>query len=86
MAASGVCAYCGITDAEVDGDRLRWHDANNTCCSKYACVKRHQAEARKNAPAPPANRKYGDRYRGWGPGAIWMDLRRRARRRKKRAA
>jgi hypothetical protein len=83
MAVPGICVHCGVTEAEVDGDRLMWHDETKTCCSKYACVKK-QREIKKQ-PAR-SNRKYGDRYRGWGLGAIAMDLRRRQRRRRKRAA
>lgn len=38
----GVCRYCGVADAAIDGDRLRWHDAGRTCCSQYGCVKQFE--------------------------------------------
>lgn len=81
---AGVCRYCGVTDDQVDGNKLSWHDAERTCCSKYACVKKHHSAARiaqrqEQDQAREQQRKYGDRYRGWGLGAIIEDLRKRKR-------
>ncbi len=47
MITPGVCQHCGITDDQVDGDKLSWHDGRRTCCSKYACVKKHKAQIRQ---------------------------------------
>lgn len=47
MINPGVCRHCGVTEDQVDGDKLCWHDGRHTCCSKYACVKQHKAQLRK---------------------------------------
>lgn len=70
-----------------NGDPCCWVNAERTVCSNPACIKaeeRRQKEERK-----PLARKHGDRFVGWGKGAIDMELRReqqRGRRRKRRAA
>ena len=43
----GVCQFCAITDAEVDGNRISWHNGRRTCCSKYDCVKKYHAQIRQ---------------------------------------
>jgi hypothetical protein len=43
----GVCQFCAVTDDQVDGDKLCWHDGRHTCCSRYACVKRYKAQLRQ---------------------------------------
>lgn len=40
----GMCHFCGITDAEVDGDRVRWFNAWRTVCSKPGCIRQFDAE------------------------------------------
>jgi hypothetical protein len=40
----GVCQFCSITDAQIDGDKVSWHNGARDCCSRYACVKRYQAQ------------------------------------------
>jgi len=38
------CHYCGITDAEVDGDRVRWFNASRTVCSQPGCISQFDVE------------------------------------------
>jgi hypothetical protein len=56
----------------VDGNKLSWHDASRTCCSKYACVRAHHNAVRNAKPKP--------RFPGWGFGAIIDELKREQRR------
>jgi hypothetical protein len=90
VATPGVCAYCGVTDEQIDGNRLSWHDASRTCCSKYACVKAHHIASR-NRVAKPKSRFAELAALGWERGAIRLQLERekaaarRARRRGKAA-
>jgi hypothetical protein len=44
---SGVCEYCGVLDAAVDGDKLCWHDGRRTCCSKPSCIKQRTVAIRR---------------------------------------
>lgn len=53
---AGVCRYCHVTDDQVDGDRLRWHDAERTCCSQYACVKQYERAAQITRDFRPRRR------------------------------
>jgi hypothetical protein len=73
----GVCVHCGVTDEQVDGNRLSWHDASRTCCSKYACVKAHLNAAR-NAAIKPKSEFAGQEY-----GYIVSELRKRDRQRRR---
>ena len=41
--APGVCRFCGITDEQIDGDRVRWLGESRTVCSKPACIRAHYA-------------------------------------------
>jgi hypothetical protein len=40
---AGVCHFCAITDAEVDGDRVRWLDTWRTVCSQPGCIRQFEA-------------------------------------------
>jgi hypothetical protein len=90
---AGVCQFCSVTDDQVDGDRLRWHDAGRTCCSKYACTKQFHNRVRARAAKPRSRfAEIARAHPTWGRGAIYEQLRREQRaarrqsRRKKRAA
>ncbi len=55
---SGVCRFCGITDAQVDGDKRSWLGASRTVCSAPACIRAHYAERdRAQAEANKARHK-----------------------------
>jgi hypothetical protein len=73
----GVCSYCHTTDEQIDGNKFCWHDASRTCCSRYACVKAHQAAERTR------NAKPKSRFAGWGFGAIIDEMKREQRRAKR---
>jgi hypothetical protein len=47
MITPGVCQFCQVTDADVDGDKLSWHNGARNCCSRYACVARYKAQLRR---------------------------------------
>ncbi len=91
LIAPGTCRHCGCHGENCrmpDGDLCGFTDRTGTVCSAPAC---QRAEAARLAAAKAADaeqrragqRKYGDRYRGWGSGAIFADLRRRERARRK---
>ena len=95
--APGVCRHCTCTEADpctlANGDECCWIDSTRTVCNARDCViaedaRKAAAKAAAKEAESAANRKYGDRYRGWGPGAIFEDLRKResAKRKKKRRA
>lgn len=94
MATAGVCLYCGVTDEQVDGNKLSWHDASRVCCSKYACVTRHHAARLRRGQKPKPTSRFAEIARehpAWGRGAISEQIRReeaaqRRRARRKRAA
>jgi hypothetical protein len=44
---AGICRFCGITDAEVDGERVRWFTDGRTCCDKYECRRKHLDDLRR---------------------------------------
>jgi hypothetical protein len=46
MIVPGICQFCKVTDDQVDGDKLSWHNAARNCCSKFDCVKRYRAQIR----------------------------------------
>jgi hypothetical protein len=70
-----VCSYCGVTDEQIDGNRLSWHDASRTCCSKYACVKMHHNAARERRNKPRS--RFAElAAKGWERGAIRLQLER----------
>lgn len=59
---SGVCHFCGVPDAEVDGDRRRWVTDARNVCSDPGCIRAFHAavdlaegratkRARKRSPA-----------------------------------
>lgn len=84
----GVCRYCRCTvDAPCrvapygSDDTCAWVAGTmNTVCTGASCLiawERERKLAREDAKA--SGRKYGDRYKGWGYGAIVSDLRRRQR-------
>jgi hypothetical protein len=73
----GVCRFCGVTEDQVDGDRLSWLDGTRTCCNKFHCRKR-DANEKRSKPRPPS------KYPGWGYGAVAIEKRREARRRARR--
>jgi hypothetical protein len=78
----GICSYCRVTDEQVDGNKLSWHDATRTCCSKYACVKAHHKAARISA-AKPKTRFAELASLGWERGAIRLQLDREERQRRR---
>lgn len=80
---AGVCQYCGVTDDQVDGDKLCWHDSNRDCCTRPSCVKQHHDKARIRAARPRS--RFAELARmGWGRGAIVEQLRKEERARKRR--
>jgi hypothetical protein len=46
---AGVCQFCKITDAEVDGDRISWLNDKRNCCNGAGCVRAYNAKARDRA-------------------------------------
>lgn len=83
----GVCRHCGCHGESCtlpDGDKCVWADSSRTVCNGASCVIAEAARVEKARVARPGG-KHGERYVGWGYGAIVDDLRKR-RRRKKRAA
>lgn len=84
MAAPGVCQYCKVTDDQVDGNKLSWHDASRTCCSKYACVKKFHMPKRVPRPMPTFKQRVAELVaRGWGLGAAYDEVRSQERRAKR---
>lgn len=73
---AGVCRFCGVTDVQVDGDKLCWMDKDRTCCNKYSCRKQYLAEQRRKAVKPAKPRS---EFAGWGYGAIVKELQKRRR-------
>jgi hypothetical protein len=53
----GVCQFCGITDAQVDGDKVSWLDSARTCCNGYPCRRAHFAALAALASAKAARQK-----------------------------
>jgi hypothetical protein len=47
MIIPGVCQFCRVTDDEVDGNKLSWHNTARNCCSRYACVSRYKEQIRR---------------------------------------
>jgi hypothetical protein len=43
----GECRFCGITDAEIDGDRFRWLNNRRDCCANPACVAARERKAKE---------------------------------------
>lgn len=87
-AQPGVCRHCECTETNAcrltNGEPCCWIDAERKVCSNPACI---QAEGRRVREEKNAvTRKHGDRFVGWGKGAIDIELRRDARRRKRRRA
>jgi hypothetical protein len=41
---AGVCHYCGIADAAVDGDRVCWLGRQRNVCNRVGCVRRFSAD------------------------------------------
>lgn len=35
----GVCHYCGVTDAEIDGDRIAWLGRRRRVCNRPGCAR-----------------------------------------------
>ena len=88
MIAPGTCRHCGRSEGNLlrgsDGDEAGWGDRTQTWCTFPSCV---VAEAQRLRRARQAARPESE-FRGWGKGAIRLELERRARarRRKGRAA
>jgi len=78
----GICRFCGVGENQVDGDKLRWMDYDHTCCSGYACAK--QDANQKRAKPKPKPRKHDERFVGMGYGAVIEEMRREARRGRRR--
>jgi hypothetical protein len=57
---SGICEFCGITDDEVDGDRIAWVDFQRNCCSKSACVRARNEKIRRQRAQRPQRRTPAD--------------------------
>ncbi len=88
MMAAGVCAYCGVTEEKIDGNKLSWHDNSRICCSKYDCVRKHYAALKAAAEKRRAERdaaRAANPYKYWGYGAFVEEKRRLARNAKARA-
>ena len=83
MPTPGVCTYCGVTDEQVDGNKLSWHDATRTCCSKYSCVKAHCKAQRKARQPKPKSRFAELLAQGFGVGAARIEIEREERRRRR---
>ena len=88
----GVCRHCGCDELHAcmlaTGDPCCWTDSERTVCSQPSCLRaeKYRLAALRKKPGD-GGRKHGDRYAGWGYGAIVEDMRRRGRaRRKGRAA
>jgi hypothetical protein len=75
----GVCRFCRCTDDKpcrlLNGDACCWMTKERIACSNPDCV---MAEERRVKAAQPRSR-----FSGWGKGAIVLELRREARRRRK---
>jgi hypothetical protein len=85
LPTSGVCRHCGVTDEQVDGNKLSWHDASRTCCSKYACVKAHHNAARKRAVRPKS--RFAELIaQGYGSGGARLQIEREDRQRRRNAS
>lgn len=46
---AGVCHYCGITDADVDGDRIGWLTPARCVCNQFACRRKFENAKRELA-------------------------------------
>lgn len=83
----GVCRYCGCTEANAcmlcTGDPCSWYDKDRTACNAPGCIRQYEADRR----AAAAERRAAipkSLYAGWGFGAVIEDMRRKARRRRRR--
>lgn len=43
----GVCRFCKVTDAEVDGDKLSWFTRQRDVCSSLPCIRAYNAKQRE---------------------------------------
>jgi hypothetical protein len=89
LIAPGVCRHCTCTEDDpcklANGDECCWIDSTRTVCSGRDCLIAEDArKAAAKEAERSAKRKYGDRYKGWGPGAIFEDLRDRERAKRKK--
>ena len=50
-ACGGICKFCGVTDAQIDGDKLSWFTPERDVCSKFDCRNRHFAAERERKAA-----------------------------------
>ena len=74
----GVCFNCGVTDAQIDGNKLSWHNGRRTCCSKYECVKKYYAQIKR------ARQEFQSKNRKKTPAEIYELQRQERRARNKR--
>jgi hypothetical protein len=63
MSQPGVCEFCGITDADIDGDRLWWTSPKRDCCNKYGCIKAKKAKERRARALRPKRNTPADIHR-----------------------
>jgi hypothetical protein len=88
--APGRCRHCGCTEDQAcvlgNGDACAWVDGSRTVCSNPSCIRAEKRRTKGEERA--ANRKHGDRFVGWGYGAVVDELekdrRRRVRSRKRK--
>lgn len=45
-----VCRFCGITEDQVDGDRVRWTNMFHNVCSGPGCVRRFELMVKQPKP------------------------------------
>jgi hypothetical protein len=62
---SGVCQFCKVTDDQVDGNKLSWHNGARNCCSRYDCVKKYYAQLKR------ARQRFQSETRKRTPGEIY---------------
>lgn len=81
-AVPGICRHCGCGVSRLcrleNTDTCCWIDESRTVCSNPSCIVAEQARLKA------AGRKHGDKYRGWGYGAVVKDMRRKASRAKRK--
>lgn len=47
----GICHYCGVADAQVDGDKVCWLDSTRRICNRPPCIQRFHADLERVAGA-----------------------------------
>jgi hypothetical protein len=57
----GVCHFCDVEDAQVDGDHVRWLSTKRNVCNHPGCQRKLQVEVDREQKRQRASRRSGKR-------------------------